>query len=137
MAWIRKAGTGARYTLAAIRFVNGSVALVAPRLLAKTSGVDPDANPAALYALRLFGVRTVYTAWELAFARGDHSRDAFAVAPAIHASDALSAFAAGRAGQLPPGPAKRGTTISSVNFVLAVLAALTARPSRSRLPWRR
>jgi hypothetical protein len=137
MAWIRKAGTGARFALAAIRFVNGSLALVAPRVLAKTSGVDPDANPAALYALRLFGVRTVYTAWELALARGDHARDALAVAPALHASDALSAFTAGRNGQLPPGPAKRGTAISSVNFVLAILAALTARPARRRLPGRR
>jgi hypothetical protein len=136
MARIRKVATGARFALAGIRFVNGSVALVAPRVLAKTSGVDPDANPAALYALRLFGVRTVYLAWELALAKGDHARDAVLVAPAVHASDALSAFAAGRSGQLPSGPARRGTIISSVNFLLAVLVAVADRPRRRRLPWR-
>ena len=134
---VHKAGTGARYALAAVRGVNGAVSLVAPQVLAKRTGVDPDANPAALYVLRLFGVRTVYLALELVFARGDHLRDALKVAPAIHASDALSAFAAGRTGQLPPKPARMGTIISTVNFVLALLAAGTAKQPARRRPWRR
>jgi hypothetical protein len=123
---LRRAGTVGRYTLAAVRGVNGAASLFAPRWLAQRTGVDPDANPAALYALRLFGVRTIYLSLELLVARRDHLRDALRVAPAIHASDALSAFAAGRAGQLPPSSARTATIISSVNFVLAVLAARTA-----------
>jgi hypothetical protein len=134
---LQKAGTGARYTLAAVRGVNGVASLLVPQVLAKRTGVDPEANPAALYVLRLFGVRTVYLALELVFARGDHLRDALKVAPAIHASDALSAFAAGRAGQLPPKSARTGTIISSVNFILALLAARTAKQSARRRPWRR
>lgn len=136
-AFTQTAGTGARYALAAIRGFNGTVALLAPGWLAERTGVDPKTSPAALYALRLFGVRTIYLAAELVFARGDHLRDALKVAPAIHASDAVSAFVAGRAGQLPPKSARMGTIISSVNFVLALLAASTAKKAASPLPWRR
>jgi hypothetical protein len=49
----------ARITLAGIRLFNGVAALFVPTTLARRLGVDPEANPAALYALPLFGVRTV------------------------------------------------------------------------------
>jgi hypothetical protein len=49
----------ARITLAGIRLFDGVAALLVPVPLARRLGVDPDANPSALYALRLFGVRTV------------------------------------------------------------------------------
>ena len=137
MGAMTRTGIRARYALAAVRGVNGTASLLAPRLLARRTGVDPDANPAALYVLRLFGVRTVYLALELVLARGDHLRDALRVAPAIHASDALSAYAAGRSGQLAPKPARMGTIISTVNFVLALLAAGTAKDVARRPPWRR
>ena len=131
---LRAAGTGARYALAAVRLFNGAAALAAPRWLQARAGVDPDANPAAVYAWRLFGVRTVYLAGELVVTRGDHLADALRVAPVIHASDALSAAAAGRAGNLPGKSARMATIISTVNFVFAVLAAVTAPRRRARGP---
>jgi hypothetical protein len=89
-------------------------------------------------------VRTVFLAAELVLAKGDHLRDALRVAPAIHGSDALSAAAAGKAGQLAPEAARTATIISSVNFALAVVALLAGGPrrgpleeARSRAPWRR
>ena len=49
----------ARYALAAIRIANGLLALVAPELIIKRFGEDPGQDAAAIYGLRLFGVRTV------------------------------------------------------------------------------
>jgi hypothetical protein len=43
-------------------------------------------------------------------------------APLIHASDTISAWAAGKLGVLAPKAAKTATTISAVNLVLALLA---------------
>jgi hypothetical protein len=48
-------------------------------------------------------------------------------APLIHASDTISAWAAGKLGVLPPKAAKTATTISAVNFVLALLAKSGSR----------
>ena len=62
----------ARYVLGAVRLFNGAATLFATRPFGKRLGVDPDSSPAAVYALRLFGVRTIYIGAELLFARGDH-----------------------------------------------------------------
>ena len=136
---ISRARTGARYALAAVRLFNGTAALAAPRQLGKRLGVDVEANPAAVYVLRLFGVRTIYVGAELALAGGPHLRDALRAAPAIHASDALAAAAAGAAGQLPKRSAYLGTAISSLNFLLAILAASgpEARGKCKRRLWKR
>jgi hypothetical protein len=134
---IAVARTGARYVLAAVRLFNGTAALVAPRTLGRRLGVDPDQSPAAVYALRLFGVRTVYVGAELLLKRGDHLRDALRVAPAIHVSDTLSAVAAGAAGQLPKRSARTATIISGVNVLLALLASSEPDPTGGRWPWKR
>src|SRR6059036_1858937 len=55
---------GAAVALAGIRLVNGTTGVVAPQELAKRLGADAD-DPALLYALRLFGVRTVVIALDL------------------------------------------------------------------------
>ena len=57
--------TVARILLASIRLFNGTIALLAPAALARRLGANPDANPAVLYALRLFGIRTVVIGAEL------------------------------------------------------------------------
>lgn len=134
---IGRARTGARYALAAVRLFNGTAALLAPRTLGKRLGVDPDHSPAAVYALRLFGVRTVYVGAELLLKRGDHLRDALRVAPAIHLSDTLAAVAAGATGQLPEKSARTATVISGVNVVLALLASSEPDPAGRRRPWKR
>src|SRR5215208_4744323 len=111
----------ARDVLGAVRLFNGIATLFVTKPFAKRMGVDPDASPAAIYALRLFGVRTIYVGAELLFGRGDHLRDASAVAPAIHLSDTISAALAGAGGQLPKKVARTATAISAVNTLLALL----------------
>ena len=51
--------------LGGIRLVNGAVALLVPEAAARRLGTDPEANPAPLYPLRTFGVRTVILGGEL------------------------------------------------------------------------
>jgi hypothetical protein len=52
----------AQRLLGAIRLFNGAVALVAPEVMARRLGTDPDAAPAPIHPLRMFGVRTVVPA---------------------------------------------------------------------------
>jgi hypothetical protein len=112
----------ARKALGAIRLVNGVLALAAPKRLVKTFGADPETNGPAVYALRLFGVRTVVIGLQLLLADEDSLDDALRYAVPIHASDALSAAMAGFGGQLPVRAAVTGTVVSSVNTALAVIA---------------
>ena len=94
----------ARITLAGIRLFNGVAALFVPATLARQLGVDPAANPVALYALRLFGVRTVLIGAQLLLRDGGVRAHSLRVAPAIHALDASAALIAGERGQLPRRP---------------------------------
>jgi hypothetical protein len=112
----------ARITLAGIRLFNGVAALFVPATLARQLGVDPAANPAALYALRLFGVRTVLIGAQLLLRDGGVRAHSLRVAPAIHALDASAALIAGGRGQLPQRAATTAAIISSVNTVLAIVA---------------
>jgi hypothetical protein len=112
----------ARITLAGIRLFNGIAALFAPATLARQLGVDPAANPAALYALRLFGVRTVLIGAQLLLRDGGVRAHSLHVAPAIHALDASAALIAGERGQLPRRAATTAAIISTVNTVLAMVA---------------
>ncbi len=127
----------ARYVLGAVRLFNGAATLFATRPFAKRLGVDPDTSPAAVYALRLFGVRTVYIGAELLFARGDHLRDAVSIAPAIHVSDTVTAVLAGAGGQLPKKAARTASVISAINVLLSLLAWNPPKCGGRRLPWRR
>jgi hypothetical protein len=112
----------ARITLAGIRLFNGVAALLVPATLARQLGVDPAANPAALYALRLFGVRTVLIGAQLLLPDGGVRAHSLRVAPAIHAIDASAALIAGGRGHLPQRAATTAAVISSVNTLLAIVA---------------
>ena len=112
----------ARYTLASIRLFNGTVALLAPTMLAQRLGVKPDVAPAAAYALRLFGIRTIIIGAELLVLHGDDLERCLRNGVLIHASDAISAAAAGVGKQLPPTAAATATGISTLNVLLAVAA---------------
>jgi hypothetical protein len=112
----------ARITLAGIRLFNGVAALFVPATLTRQLGVDPAANPAALYALRLFGVRTVLIGAQLLLRDGGVRAHSLRVAPAIHALDASAALIAGGRGQLPQRAATKAAVISSVNTLLAIVA---------------
>jgi hypothetical protein len=112
----------ARITLASIRLFNGVAALSVPATLARRLGVDPEANPAALYALRLFGVRTILIGAQLLLRDEGLRAHSLRVAPVIHALDATAALVAGERGQLPRRAATIAALISTVNTGLAIVA---------------
>jgi uncharacterized protein YjeT (DUF2065 family) len=112
----------ARVALATIRLVNGLAALLTPRKMLRRLGVDPDANGAAIYALRMFGIRTIILGAELLVAKGERLDEALRTAPLIHASDAASAFITVVREELPRRSAVLVTIISSINTCLAFLA---------------
>jgi hypothetical protein len=118
----------ARTALGAIRIVNGALALLAPRWLARRLGAEPDAERSVVYALRLFGIRTVLLGADL-WRRDDQAREhAVNVAVVVHASDVCAAVVAGVKHQLPRRSACTAAAISTVNVVLA----LAARPRGGR-----
>jgi hypothetical protein len=116
------AGDSARVALACIRLANGTAALLAPEAFARRLGLDPETDRSALYALRLFGVRTVLIGAQLLGRDGESRERAVRVAPLVHAADTLAAAIAGAAGQLPARGARKAVAVSSVNTVLALLA---------------
>jgi len=117
----------ARKTLAVIRLVNGVAALFAPRLVARILGIDPDKNPAVLYLLRMFGVRTAIIGAELFVAEGEQLEKAVRTGIVIHASDTAAAMIAGFRHQLSPRHAATTTLISSINTGLAIVAATSEK----------
>lgn len=112
----------ARYSLAAIRIVNGLLALVAPSLIIKRFGENPDNAAAAIYGLRLFGVRTVLIGADLITQRGEPLEHSIKQAVLIHASDTLTAATLGTSKRIRPQMAVPLTLISAVNTALAVAA---------------
>jgi hypothetical protein len=117
-----RAGDYARIALASIRLFNGAAALFVPATLARRLGVDPEANRAALYVLRMFGVRTVLIGAQLLLRDEGVRSHSLRVAPVIHAVDAAAALIAGDRGHLPRRAATTAALISTVNTVLAVVA---------------
>jgi uncharacterized protein YjeT (DUF2065 family) len=117
----------ARYALAAIRIVNGLLALVAPSLIIKRFGENPDNDAAAIYGLRLFGVRTVLIGADLITQRGEPLEHSINQAVLIHASDTLTAATLGTSKRIQPRMAVPLTLISALNTALAVAAWVHVR----------
>jgi hypothetical protein len=113
----------ARRLLAAVRIANGSAALLAPGRLARGLGADPGASPALVYALRMFGVRTIVIGRDLW--RGD--AHAIRAAPLIHASDTVAATLAAASGKVPRRTAALIVAISALNTVLALASRRRTR----------
>jgi hypothetical protein len=116
----------ARVTLAGIRIFNGTAGLLAPDKLARKLELEEAAGPMS-YPFRMFGIRTVLIGVDLLSRDPEVRRHAVRAAPLIHASDTISAWAAGKLGVLPPKAAKTATTISAVNLVLALVAKRGSR----------
>ena len=112
----------ARYALAAIRIVNGLLAFVAPSVIIKRFGENPDKDAAAIYGLRLFGVRTVLIGADLITQRGEPLEHSIKQAVLIHASDTLTAATLGTSKRIRPRMAVPITLISALNTALAVAA---------------
>jgi hypothetical protein len=104
------------------RLLFGGASLVAPGTVARRLGVDPDANPAPIHPLRMFGIRTVIIGAELLIGGRQTRERSIRLAPLIHASDTLSAARAGLDRAMPPRAAVTATLISAANTVLAILA---------------
>ncbi|MGG2459760.1 hypothetical protein ACO0M4_08045 [Streptomyces sp. RGM 3693] len=122
------ARTAARYSLAGIRLVNGAAALLTPRVMARRLGADPE-QPALVYVLRMFGVRTVVIGAQLLCPPDTDEFDRMLrTGTLLHASDALAAACAGRNGLLPCRMATVATAISTVNVALTLVAR--GRPCR-------
>jgi hypothetical protein len=117
----------ARYALAAIRIANGLLALVAPSLIIRRFGEDPEKDAAAIYGLRLFGVRTVLIGADLIREQGQPLQHTIDQAVLIHASDTLTAATLGTSGRLRPQMAVPITLISALNTALAVAAWVSSR----------
>ncbi len=117
--------------LGSIRLFNGLAALLVPEVTARRLGTDPEANPAPIYPLRMFGVRTVVLGAELLLSGSDTRRQSMRVGIPIHASDTAAAAMGGIRGQLPRRTAALLTGISTVNTLLAVLGS-QAPAGRSR-----
>ena len=120
-------GDRARKTLAAIRLVNGALALLAPRFLIRRLGTDPDRDRSAVYPFRMFGVRTLIIGADLLLLTGEEQRRATKLAVLIHATDTASAATCLVKGYLPRRAGIVATAISGLNTVLAVIAAKDSR----------
>jgi hypothetical protein len=125
--WLVVAGSKARWALAVIRIVNGAIALVAPSFIVKRFGEVPGESAAAIYGLRLFGVRTVLIGADLVTQRGPSLVYVTGQAVVIHASDTLTAAGLGLCGRLRPRLAIPLLLISAMNTVLASISWLAGR----------
>ena len=124
-------GTTARYALGGVRILAGGTGLLAPAMIINRFGEDnPSANPAAIYGLRLFGIRTLLIGADLIRLRGRDLDHALRAAPLIHATDTATVLTLQRKKQLSPERARPLALISGLNTVLAVTAYLAARRSR-------
>jgi hypothetical protein len=110
----------ARVALAAVRLVNGGVGLLAPQLFIRRFDPDRPASPAAIYAFRLFGIRTILIALDLL--RPARAQRAARQGVLIHASDTVTAASLALSGTVPRTTGIATTAISAGNVVLAVLA---------------
>lgn len=105
---------------------NGSVALVAPGFLARRLGVRPEAQPATLYVLRMFGIRTVLVATDLCF-QPRRRRQVLREGIVMNSSDAAAALIAAAFGQLPVRAGLMAGAISTMNTVLCLLGSRRGR----------
>ncbi|MEU1465123.1 hypothetical protein ABZ467_31455 [Streptomyces sp. NPDC005727] len=111
------------YALAGIRLFNGAAGLLAPEMLIRRFDPDRDPpSPAAVYAFRLFGIRTVLLGLDLLTHSGARLRDDVSEGILIHGSDTATAATLGLHGQVPPRTAFLTTLISAVNTALAISA---------------
>jgi hypothetical protein len=112
--------------LAAIMLTNGSLALLAPRWLAGQLGVRAEVQPAMLYALRLFGIRTVVVAADLCL-EPRRRRRALREGVLMHSTDAAAALVAVAMGQLPVRAGVTVGAISTVNTLLCLAGSWRRR----------
>lgn len=110
-----------RVALGIIRIVNGALGLFLPGTLIGRIDDRQPVSPAAVYAFRLFGVRTLLIGRDLLTTGPDRAK-AVDEAPLIHASDTLTATLLTVGRQVPVRMGAPLIAISGLNTVLAYLA---------------
>ncbi len=113
----------ARIALGVTRLTFGTIGLVAPSVLIRRIEGPAAQSPAAVYAFRLFGIRTVLLGRQLLVKDGPERRNALAEAPLIHASDTLTATLLTLTGKVPKRVGVPLIAASCVNTVLALAAS--------------
>lgn len=117
----------ARYLLAGVRLINGSIGLVRPEQFIKRFDPEREPSPAAIYAFRLFGIRTVLLALDLFMLRDAQLERALRQGVLIHLSDAATAALLGVRGHVGMRIAVTTALISATNVLLALGAMETRR----------
>lgn len=118
----------ARVALGVVRLTFGTIGLVAPGLLQRRVGGVADVGPAAIYAARMFGIRTVLIGLQLLREDGPERRDALLTAPIVHLSDTLTATALVLSHKVSVRTGLPLIAVSGANTALALLARRAVRP---------
>lgn len=121
----------ARLALATIRLVNGTLALLVPRLLIGRVEPAGPPSPAAVYAFRMFGIRTVLIGRDLLLSDGPARTKALAEAPLIHACDTATATALTLSRRIR---LRNGAPLIAVSALNTALALAAAPPRRHDAP---
>jgi hypothetical protein len=113
----------ARHTLVGIRGALGTCALLFPKLTGRVFGIDPEANPAAPYLARLFGIRELFMAAPFLDDELEGTqRYALEAGVVVDATDAAAGLLAGATGALPKRAALMATATALFAVVLGILA---------------
>ncbi|SFY43278.1 hypothetical protein OH786_00470 [Streptomyces atratus] len=121
------------YALAGVRLFNGVTGLLTPTVLISRFDPGRELSPAAVYAFRLFGIRTILLGLDLLTNRGERLRADLREGVLIHGSDTATAAMLAIRGQVPPRTGALTTLISATNTILAATAgAAVSAPGRSR-----
>lgn len=112
----------ARQALAAVRIFNGSLGLLAPEVLIKRIDPQHQPSPAAIYAFRLFGIRTILIGADLLVLRGASLRRALYQGVLVHGSDTMTSVLLGLQSKTTPRTATMLAAISAGNVLLALLS---------------
>lgn len=110
----------ARHGLAGVRIVNGTLGLVAPALLIRRLDPDHEPSPAAVYAFRLFGIRTLLLGIDLLVRPEAEVRHALRQGVVIHGSDVATVVLLGLRHKIPHRTAVLTALISGTNVALAL-----------------
>jgi hypothetical protein len=84
-----------------VRFIVGGFSWFFPKAMAEIMLIDPEANPALSYGLRLFGVRDVLMGILLQDFKGDALDRQLQIGVAIDLIDVTASGLAGLTGQIP------------------------------------
>lgn len=128
-----KTAHAARIALGLIRLVNGTIGLLAPQIITRRLAITENEAPppAAVYALRMFGIRTILAALELL--QGEPRRSqAMRQAPLIHASDLITAVLVTRSGRVPLSAGVLISAISAFNTLLALIVSRAAKQAAKK-----